>query len=130
VNLTVITTYTFGLGTQAWAGRSEPDFRRSLRPSESLGPRSKPQDDFFTSTWDSSSRSSAWLDFMRSRGQRTPEGRRVWLLVPEPSATLCVIDSLVDYETLANNLSTTMESPYCEPEESHPRSQLESDRRA
>lgn len=100
--LITVTVADFGLGAQAWAGPDEPDPNRSLRPMPTPGPRPKPHDGFFTSTWDVGRRSSAWLDFMRVTGERGPEDRMLWVLTPQPEATLYVIDSLADYKRLAD----------------------------
>lgn len=39
---------------------------------------------------------------MREQGQRTPDGRRVWTLQPDPIATLYVIDPIGHYKALAD----------------------------
>jgi hypothetical protein len=57
--------------------------------------------EFYTSTWDPAARSSAWLDFLRTRGERSPRAdERLWLLDPVPDAVLFVIDSLDDFRRL------------------------------
>lgn len=100
--LSTVTVERYRLGVQAWAGQSEPDKNRAFRLCATPGPRAKPQDGFFTSTWDSARRSSSWLDFMRTQGLRAPDGRRVWTLEPDPEATLYVIDTIGDYKLLAD----------------------------
>lgn len=72
-------------------------------------PRVKPPT-FFTSTWDPGRRSMAWLDFMSreaSRGGELPArlasaGHALWLLEPDPKASLFVIDSFIDFKELTD----------------------------
>jgi len=100
-NLPTSTVAELGIGTQAWAGRGEPDCTRSWRPAPDQ-PRSKPVDGFFTSAWDAARRTCPWLDHLRGHGNRGPEGRRLWLLDPDPDARLYVIDGLGAYVRLAD----------------------------
>lgn len=109
--LPIVTVGGFSLGIQAWAGQSEPDMNRAITPGPTPGPMAKPQDGFFTSTWNPALRSSSWLDFMRTHGQRDPEGRRVWTLVPDPEASLYVIDSMDDYKVLADEYPQRWDHP-------------------
>jgi hypothetical protein len=100
--LTTITVADLGLAMQGWAGQTEPDQARLIRPSRSPRPTAKPPKGFFTSSWDSERRSTAWLDFMRSTGQRHNEGRWLWTLAPDPDARVYVIDGWNDYRRLAD----------------------------
>ncbi len=105
-----MTAADFGLGTQGWAGLGPLD-DRSLRPASSPIPRPKPYDGFFTSTWDSSRCTTAWLDYMRSEGNRPTQGRSLWLLEPDADARLYVIDTLDDFKTLADRFPQSYDNP-------------------
>jgi hypothetical protein len=104
-DLEVVSVAEFGRGVQAWVGPNAPDETLAGRPAPTPGPRAKPADGFFTSSWDG--RSCAWLEFMHAEylgaeGTRSSHGYEVWLLTPEPDATLYVIDSLEDYQRLTD----------------------------
>lgn len=104
----------FGLGVQAWTGPTAPDPAR-VNVALTQYPRPKPYNGFFTSTWDSARRSSAWLDFMRTNGRRNAEGRQLWTFVPDPTTTLLIINSEDDYPQLAHRY------PHRYPNERDPR---------
>ena len=72
-------------------------------------PRPKPNQGFFTSSWDEVSQTSAW---MRSRSYRgDPNSSAPVLLSPLQSATLFVIDSIYDFDTLANQYPHKYSNP-------------------
>lgn len=93
----------FALGVQAWIGTSAPDPNK-IAVSGSEFPRWKPQDGFFTSTWDNDRESCAWLEHMQEHDERYPkrEGRQVWTFAPDPAIRLYVIDSLEAFRELAD----------------------------
>jgi hypothetical protein len=101
----VTTVAEFGLGIQAWSGERDPSPEQfAFRPWIGA-PRDKPIT-LFTSTWDPQRQSMSWLDRLRSNlleGQVTRAVRpdeKLWLLEPDPNATLFIIDSFDDYRRL------------------------------
>lgn len=75
-------------------------------------PRPKPQDGFFTSTWDPRRCTTAWMDYTRSEGHRSTEGRSLWLLEPDADARLYVIDVLDDFKALADKYRQSYDNPH------------------
>ena len=117
------------LGIQAWAGQGEPDPGKLWQPTPADSPESKPHLGFFSCDWDSECPSTRWLDYMRDiyvREQghrvRSGTGRCLWTLVPNPEATLYVIDSPDAYRQLANEypkgrgLTVDPNNPCCAPD--------------
>jgi hypothetical protein len=114
--LTLTTVARFGLGVQAWAGEDEPVSERLPKPSLTAGPRSKPHDGFYTCSFRAADASTAWVDHMKVRGQRSGSGRRLWTLAPDPDATLYVIDDKADYEELSLQYPKRWDLPVNSPE--------------
>lgn len=103
MTLPTLNAVDYGLRTQAWVGVGEPDPGRVASGSQPTIPRPKPSLGFFTSTWDSATGSSAWLEFLRVQSERAPrDGERLWLLDPAPQAVLFVVDSLADFAELVD----------------------------
>jgi hypothetical protein len=71
-------------------------------------PTEKPQQGFFTSTWDG--HGSAWIDY-QSKTTRAAEPRTTYLLRPDPGAVLYVIDSPETYTALAEAHPHYYENP-------------------
>jgi len=95
--LSTVTVAECGLGNQAWKGVGVPNsgFVRCAWPTQ---PAEKPDQAFFTSTWDVERRTSAWIEFPTQWPHR--QGEQIWLLEPDPSAHLVIIDA----EDIANRL--------------------------
>lgn len=100
MTLNVMTVAEFSLGLQGWFGISEPDPNLFQQPGYSARPTAKPYEGFFTSTWDPDRSSTPWCDFLRSKGDRSAERRRLWTLIPDPKARLNIIDTMSDYHSL------------------------------
>ena len=102
------TVAEFGrLGLQAWVGRQ--DFNQSIVGSNPwpTSPSPKPNQGFFTSSWDEVSQTSAW---MRSKSyilRGDQDNLAPVLLTPAPEAILFVIDSIGDFDTLARQFPQT-----------------------
>lgn len=94
---------THGLGEQAWVGVGTPGPGLLTAPAPTSGPRAKPSDGFFTSTFDGSRRSSPWLDLCRSDAFTRPprRGECLWTFDVEEDALLYVVDSQDDFRRLA-----------------------------
>ena len=110
--LTLTTVAEFGrLELQTWVGREE--FNQAIvgkNPWPS-SPRPKPNHGFFTSSWDEVSQTSAWT---RSRSyilRGDPNSKAPVLLSPFQSATLFVINSIADFDTLANQYPQKYPNP-------------------
>ena len=100
--LTPLTVAEFGLGLQAWTGLRDFDPAIVGKNSWPTSPAEKPNHGFFTSSWDEDTQTSAW---MRSRGytcRDDSERRTPVLLKPDPYATLFVVDSMEDFDSLAS----------------------------
>lgn len=104
--MTVTTVAEYGLGIQAWAGPTKPDYYRSIRPARTGIPTSKPSDGFFTSTWNAKERTSAWTEFMRTQGTRGAENRSLWLLTPDPTAMLFIVENEEDFGSLVEDYAS------------------------
>lgn len=103
----VSTVAEFRLETQAWSGEGQPTPERLVFRPWAGAPRDKPVT-LFTSTWDPEKRSMPWIDHLRQRflqGEPTRPVRadeKLWLLAPDPTATLFIIDSFDDYRSLTD----------------------------
>lgn len=97
----ILTVAEIGLGVQGWFGPREPDATQVLRPGPTPGPQAKPSC-LYTSSWNRTTGSTAWVDFIKRYPKRAREDRRLWKLWPRQDARLCVIASVADYEDLAN----------------------------
>jgi len=101
--LAPITVAEFGrLGLQAWVGRE--DFNEAIvgkNPWPS-SPSPKPNQGFFTSSWDEVSHTSAWMRSKSYMLRGDLDCKAPVLLSPVLSATLFVIDSIDDFNTLAS----------------------------
>lgn len=102
MTLTIATVGQVGLGIQGWFGQKPPSPAQVTRPEPSPGPRGKPRG-FYTSSWNDTTGSTAWVDYIKQYPDRAGEGRRIWRLWPDPEARLYVIASVQDYETLAEH---------------------------
>ena len=112
MNFDIQTVAEFGLGIQAWAGEGKPEPSRLGQLNRTARPDPKPQEDgFFTSSWDQTRRSSPWVLLMQGEQKRSGTGRQLWLLEPNPHATLYVIDREPDYERLARNYPQRWSQP-------------------
>lgn len=99
-----VTVAEHGLSAQAWAGPTVPSRERFQPPHRSENPIAKPPAGFYTSSLDTAESSTAWTRLHRTLEMaRDPksEGRDLWRLLPALSARLVVIDSLRDYQVLA-----------------------------
>jgi hypothetical protein len=75
-------------------------------------PREKPDDGFFTSSWDAERATSDWVEFWRTTPRAAKElDRKVWLLHPRPDARLYVIDCNFDYDDLVEEFTHRYQSP-------------------
>jgi hypothetical protein len=98
----LLTVAEFGLGLQAWVGQSDFDPAMVGKTAWPTSPTEKPSHGFFTSSWDKESQTSAWMR-SRSYARRDDSERRIIVLLkPDPDATLFVVDSIEDFDTLAN----------------------------
>ncbi len=110
--LAFTTVAEFGrLGLQAWVGRE--DFKQAIvgtNPWPPL-PSEKPHQGFFTSSWDEESQTSAWMQSRSYTLRDDPDSKAPVLLSPVRSATLFVIDSIDDFDTLANQYPQRYPNP-------------------
>lgn len=97
----IVTVADLGLGVQGWFGPGEPDPTQVFRPGPGPGPQGKPAC-LYTSSWNETSGSTAWVDFIKRYSERAGEDRRLWKLWPSGDASLCIIASVRDYEDLAD----------------------------
>jgi hypothetical protein len=101
--LALTTVAEFGrLGLQAWVGREDFNPATVGRNSWPDSPSPKPNQAFFTSSWDELSQTSAWMRSESYVRRGDPDSKAPVLLSPMPSATLLVVDSIDDFDTLAS----------------------------
>ena len=98
-----------GLGLQAWWGTDLFDPGRVEQVVWPTQPIEKPQQGFFTSTWNG--QTSAWIDWQGTQPDRASESRSVQLLTPDPGAVLYVINSPGDYGVLVEAYPQRYENP-------------------
>jgi hypothetical protein len=101
--LAFTTIAEFGrLGIQVWVGRE--DFNPAIvgKNPWPRSPRPKPSHGFFTSSWDEVRQTSAWMRSESYMLRADPERNAPVFLSPVPSATLLVVDSIHDFDTLAS----------------------------
>ena len=114
--MNLVTVESFGLGVQGWAGESRPVPERLLKPGSTAGPTPKPHDGFFTSTLHEGDCSTAWIDYSKVHGlDRESAGRLLWMLAPQPDATLYVINGEEDYEELSSQYPKRWDPPVKSP---------------
>jgi hypothetical protein len=60
----------------------------------------KPKGGMWTSSWDATERTSAWVEWCRMEGQEEWVKGKWWLLAPAPDARVAIIHSLPDLKRL------------------------------
>ena len=88
--------------TQGWLGSSAPNPLLLTQGSDKT-PRPKPSQGFFTSTYDRQRQTTAWADKVCREWPERGRGRRLWLLEPDPDASLVLLDGPVDYAAFARD---------------------------
>lgn len=109
-DINAVSVADFGLGLQAWLGGRPFDPSLVELTSWPALPRCKPDHGFFTSTWKEDRRTSAWIEF-KATTHRAFEAASIWLLEPNPDASLYVVDSPADWAALVEAYPHRYENP-------------------
>jgi hypothetical protein len=94
-----------------WAGLRDFDPAIVGKNAWPTSPIEKPSHGFFTSSWDEETQTSAWTRSRSYACRDDSERRTPALLEPDPYATLIVVDSVEDFDTLATAYPQTYSNP-------------------